>query len=71
MVEVGYPREATTMLTGATVLRLSHILKSIQKNQRTVPWIREMDTAHLSTWLHCLTASKDLENDMEDPSREL
>ncbi len=29
-----------------------------------------MDTTHLSTWLHCLIASKDLENDMDDPTRE-
>ncbi len=59
------------MLKGAIVPRLSHILKSIQKNQRTAPWIKEMDIVHLSTWLHCLTSPKDLENDMEDPTREL
>ena len=29
-----------------------------------------MDGAHLSAWLHCLTASDDLENDMSAESRE-
>ena len=30
----------------------------------------DMDGAHLSTWLHCLTASDDLENDFSAESRE-
>ncbi len=44
--------------------RLSHILKSVQKNNHSVGWMAEMDDAHLSVWLLCLTASDDLENDM-------
>jgi hypothetical protein len=36
VAEAGYPKQATAMLTGAAVPRLSHILKSIPKNQRTV-----------------------------------
>ncbi len=51
VAEAGYPREATAMLTGTAVPRLTHILKSIQKNPDTVEWIRDMDSAHLSTWL--------------------
>ncbi len=53
------------MLTGAFGHRLTHLLKSIQKDPETVKWMREMYAAHVSTWLHCLTASTDLENAME------
>ena len=49
------------MLKGATVPRLSHILKSVQKSRHSREWMREMDGAHLSAWLHCLTASEELE----------
>ncbi len=50
VAEAGYPREATSMLTGAAVPRLTHILKPIQKNLDTMEWIiRDMDAAHLST----------------------
>jgi hypothetical protein len=52
------------MLKGAAVPRLSHILKYVQKNNHSAGWIAEMDGAHLSAWLHCLTASGDLENDL-------
>jgi len=52
------------MLKGATVPRLSHILKSVKKNNHSAGWMAEMDGAHLSAWLHCLTASGDLENDL-------
>jgi hypothetical protein len=44
VAEAGYPREATAMLTGAAFPRLSHILKSIQKNSaqslRSKRWIQ-------------------------------
>ena len=33
-------------------------------------WMREMDTAHVSTWLHCLTASTDLEYALDFESRD-
>ena len=49
------------MLKGAAVPRLPHILRSMQKNQPSKGWMREMDSARLSAWLHCLTASEDLE----------
>ena len=44
------------MLKGAANPRLSHILRSLQKSQH----MQEMDGAHLSAWLQCLTASEDL-----------
>ena len=30
-----------------------------------------MDSAHLSTWLHCLTSSEDLEHALGPPGRDL
>ena len=58
------------MLKVATVPRLSHILKSVKKNSHSVGWMTDMDGAHISAWLHCLTASDDLENDMGAENRE-
>ena len=49
------------MMKGAAVPRLSHILRKVQKSQHSRGWMREMDEAHLSVWLHCLTASEDLD----------
>jgi len=60
----GFPLEAEEMLKGAAAPRLSHILKSMQKNNNSVGWMKEMDGAHLSPWLQCLTASEDLETDL-------
>ncbi len=48
------------MLKGAAIPRLSHILRSVQKSEHTVGWMRGMDNAPLSSWLHCLAASEDL-----------
>jgi hypothetical protein len=50
------------MLTGAASQKLIYLLVSVQENPQTAQWMREMDGAHASTWLHCLTASTDLEN---------
>ncbi len=50
------------MLKGAAFPRLSHILRSVQKSQHSKGWMREIDGAHLSARLHCLTASDDLEH---------
>jgi hypothetical protein len=61
VASAGFPREAEIMLKGAAVPRLSHILRSVQKNHHSRGWMRDMDGAHLSAWLHCLTASEDLE----------
>ena len=57
------------MLKGAAMPRLSHILKSVQKNNHTAGWIAEIDGAHLSAWLHCLIASEDLENNLGSEGR--
>ena len=45
------------MLTGAAGLRLTHIIKSVGKNPQTDMCMKDMDDAHVSTWLQCLTAS--------------
>jgi len=58
----GFPREAVAMLTGATSHKLVYFLKTVQKNPQTAQWMRKMDDAHVSTWLHSFTASPDLEN---------
>jgi hypothetical protein len=50
----GFPREAIAMLTGAACPRLTHLLKSVEKNPSTKSWMQEMDLAHLETWLHCI-----------------
>ncbi len=50
------------MPKGAAVPRLSHILKSVQKSHHSRGWMRENDNAHLSAWLHCLTASEGLDH---------
>jgi hypothetical protein len=39
-----------------------YLLKTLQKSPHTAQWMREMDDAHVSTWLYCLTASTGLEN---------
>ncbi len=59
------------MLTGATCPRLTHLLKSTQKNERTEAWMQEMDKAHLSTWLHCLTFSPNLEQALDPNEKDL
>ena len=71
VVAAGFPREAVSMLTGATFPRLAHLLKSVEKNPRTKSWMREMDSAPLATWLHCLTASPYLENATDPTSKDL
>ncbi len=62
VASAGFPKEADFMLKGAAIPRLSHIFRSMQKNQHSRGWRREMDGAHLSAWLHCLRASEDLEH---------
>ena len=57
----GFPREAVAVLTGAASHKLVYLLKTVQKNPQTAQEM-EMDDAHVSTRLHCLVASTDLEN---------
>ena len=58
----GFPRETKLVLKGAALLRMSHIRMSVQKSQHSRGWVQEMDMAHLSAWLHCLTNSEDLKH---------
>jgi hypothetical protein len=72
VAEAGFPREAVAMLTGAAGPRLIHLLKSVEMNSSTEAWMKEMDSAHVSTWLHCLTASTDLDYALDpDEHRQL
>jgi hypothetical protein len=71
VVATGFPREAVSMLTGASCPRLTHLLKYVEKNSRTESWMREIYFAHLATWLHCLSASPNLENAMDPTSKDL
>ena len=41
--DAGLNREAIDMVKGAAIPRLSHILKSIQKNEKTTGWMKTME----------------------------
>jgi hypothetical protein len=58
------------MLSRAAGPRLTHLLKLVEKSPRTERWMKEMDEAHVLTWLHCLTASPDLENALGTEERD-
>ena len=64
----GFPMEAVAMLTEAAGPRLTHLLKSVEKNPRTEPWMQEIDSASVETWLHCLTSSYILETAIDPTS---
>jgi hypothetical protein len=49
------------MLKGLAIPRLSHIRKSIHENANFTGWMQTMDEEHMSCWLQCLSASRDLE----------
>ena len=57
VARMGFAREAHKMLTGAAVPRLTHILKSVPKDEASKGWMQAVDDAHLSTWLECAGAS--------------
>ena len=67
----GNPREAIAMLTWVACPRLTHLLKSTVKNERTEVWMQEMDNAHLSTWLRCLTSYSTLEQALDPRDSEI
>jgi hypothetical protein len=46
------------MLTGSAVPRLTHILKSIPKDEASTSWMQSADDVHLSTWLDCAGAEQ-------------
>ena len=45
----GFPREAVAMLTGAAGPRLTPLLKSVEMNPMTDPWMKKMDSANVGT----------------------
>ena len=69
VAKAGYPREAHKMLTGSAVPRLSHVLKSVPKDQTSEPWMKEVDKKHMETWMECVGALS-LHNDMTDKERQ-
>jgi hypothetical protein len=52
-----YSREAHKMLMCLAVPRLTHIVKSVSKDDAATGWMTTVDEAHLSTWLDCTGAS--------------
>ena len=56
--EMFFSREAQRMLTGSTIPRLTHILKSVPKDHALTKWMRSADDAHLSTWLRSVGAEQ-------------
>ena len=61
VAEDGFPREVVAMLTGAAGPRLIQLLKFVERNSSTEAWVKEMDSAHVSTRLQCLTSSPDMD----------
>jgi hypothetical protein len=58
------------MLTGDASQKLIYLLKTVQKNPLTLQLMREIDEAHVSTCLYCLSASTDLEHAICPPARD-
>ena len=58
------------MLTGAASQKLIYLLKAVQKNPQTTLWMREMEDAHVSNWMQCLSASTDLEHAIGHSARD-
>jgi len=70
VASAGFPREAVAMLTWTVGPRLTHEPKPVEKNPRTKRWMKEMDEAHVSSWLHCLIASPDMGNALNNGERD-
>jgi len=68
VAKMGYSREAHQMLTGSAVPRLTHVLKSVPKDETSELWMEEVDKEHLSTWMECVGSSL-LETDMPAQER--
>jgi len=58
VAKMGFSRESHKMLTGSAVPRLTHILKSIPKDEASTSWMQSADDVHLSTWLDCAGAEQ-------------
>ena len=67
----GHPREAIAMLTGASCPRLTHLINSTEKNKRTKAWMYDMDYVHVSTWLHCLCSSSNLDQTLGPDKKDI
>ena len=57
VAKVGFSREAHKMLIGYAVPRLTHIMKSVSKDDSSIEWMKTVDDVHLSTWLSCVGAA--------------
>ena len=53
VAKMGFSKEAHKMLIGSAVPRLTHIVKSVPKDDASTGWMSAVDDAHLSTWLDC------------------
>ena len=51
VAKMGYSREAHQMITNFAVPRLTHVLKSVPKDETSKQWMEEGDKEHLSTWM--------------------
>jgi len=71
VASVGHPREASAMLTWAACPRLAYLLKSMEKNEKAEAWMQEMDSAHVSTWLHGLTSSSSLDHALDSGEKDI
>ena len=58
VANVGFSRESHRMLSGSAVPRLTHILKSVPRDEASTTWMQSADDAHLSTWLDCVNAEQ-------------
>ena len=65
-----FPRETVAMLTGVASHKLVYLLKYVQKNPQTDLWMRQMDNAQVSSWLHCLSTLTNLEHAIGPQARE-
>ena len=56
VAKIGFSREAHKMLIGSAVPRLTHIVKSVPKDDASTGWMSAVDDANLSTWMDCTGA---------------
>jgi hypothetical protein len=70
VAKMGSSREAHKMLIGSAVPRLTHIAKSVPKDDASIAWMSAVDEAHISTWLDCAGATT-LGADLNTQERDL
>ena len=69
VAKVGFSREAHKMLMGVAIPCLTHILKSVPKDESSIERMTSVDDAHLSTWLRCVGAGT-LDNALPEPDKD-